>query len=252
MVMLVAVVAVMAVAVVVGPVAAVSSSASTSATEADGGGWRDRDLPAAERAALLVNNMTLGEKVEMLHGPRGPGVPGGPMPCCECKPGGASPATEPHCTAVDKSNTENATNCAAVEKNATAMTNSAACDAVGKSGKWCTYYSPQCAYTGNVLGNSRLRIPPLHMNDGPQGYRESVYPGTTTQFPSGLAMAASWDVAVLEAWGGAMGAEFYAKGANVQLGPGVCLARVPNDGRNFEYLSGGTQETSIFFYAVLF
>jgi hypothetical protein len=27
-------------------------------------------------------------------------------------------------------------------------------------------------------------------------------------------------------------------GANVQLGPGVCLARVPVNGRNFEYLSG--------------
>ena len=28
------------------------------------------------------------------------------------------------------------------------------------------------------------------------------------------------------------------QGANVQLGPGVCLARVPECGRNFEYLSG--------------
>ena len=27
-------------------------------------------------------------------------------------------------------------------------------------------------------------------------------------------------------------------GANVQLGPGLCLARVPRNGRNFEYLSG--------------
>ena len=42
----------------------------------------------------------------------------------------------------------------------------------------------------------------------------------------------------MESWGRAMGAEFFAKGANVQLGPGVCVARVPNDGRNFEYLSG--------------
>ena len=35
-----------------------------------------------------------------------------------------------------------------------------------------------------------------------------------------------------------MGEEFYGKGANVQLGPGVCVARVPTNGRNFEYLSG--------------
>ena len=39
-------------------------------------------------------------------------------------------------------------------------------------------------------------------------------------------------------WGTAMGKEFYGKGANVQLGPGVCIARVPRNGRNFEYLSG--------------
>ena len=35
-----------------------------------------------------------------------------------------------------------------------------------------------------------------------------------------------------------MGKEFYLKGANVQLGPGVCVARIPKNGRNFEYLSG--------------
>jgi beta-glucosidase len=95
-----------------------------------------------------------------------------------------------------------------------------------------------CAYTGNVVGNARLGIPPLHLNDGPQGFRENTHPGTTTQFPSGLAVAASWDVRTMESWGRAMGKEFFAKGANVQLGPGVCIARVPNDGRNFEYLSG--------------
>jgi beta-glucosidase len=35
-----------------------------------------------------------------------------------------------------------------------------------------------------------------------------------------------------------MGQEFFNKGANVQLGPGVNVARVPLNGRNFEYLSG--------------
>jgi hypothetical protein len=198
--------------------------------------WLDRELPAPVRAKLMLANMTLDEKIEMLHGPRGPGVPGGPMPCCECKPGGSSTeqVTKAHCVPVFP---DNATACAAVEKHGD-MSNSKACDDVGKSGKWCSFYSPKCAYTGNVLGNPRLKIPPMHMNDGPQGFRESVYPGTSTQFPSGLAVAASWDVDVMDAWGSAMGEEFFAKGANVQLGPGLCLARVPNNGRNFEYISG--------------
>ena len=40
------------------------------------------------------------------------------------------------------------------------------------------------------------------------------------------------------AWAQAMGKEFDGKGADVQLGPGVNVARVPLNGRNFEYISG--------------
>jgi hypothetical protein len=35
-----------------------------------------------------------------------------------------------------------------------------------------------------------------------------------------------------------MGKEFHDKGANVQFGPGVNIARLSNAGRSFEYLSG--------------
>jgi beta-glucosidase len=95
-----------------------------------------------------------------------------------------------------------------------------------------------CAYVGNIAANTRLQIPPVNMNDGPQGFRDNNHPDTSTAWPSGLTMAASWDRAALGEWGTGMGKEFYAKGANVQLGPGLCLARVPRNGRNFEYLSG--------------
>lgn len=98
--------------------------------------------------------------------------------------------------------------------------------------------SASCAYVGNINPIARLGIPPTNMNDGPQGFRDNVHPGTTTAWPSGLTMAATWDVAAMKEWGIGMGKEFYAKGANVQLGPGLCLARVPRNGRNFEYLSG--------------
>ena len=60
-------------------------------------------------------------------------------------------------------------------------------------------------------------------------------------------MAATWDVAAMKEWGIGMGKEFYAKGANVQLGPGLCLARVPRNGRNFEYLSGEDPKHFSFF-----
>jgi beta-glucosidase len=76
------------------------------------------------------------------------------------------------------------------------------------------------------------------MNDGPQGFRDNQHPQTTTAWPSGLTMAASWDPEALFEWGVGQGREFFEKGSNVQLGPAVCIARVPQNGRNFEYMSG--------------
>lgn len=79
------------------------------------------------------------------------------------------------------------------------------------------------------------------MHDGPQGFRvtETTTPvGSTTAWPSGLSVAASWDVDLMYRWHAAMASEFKAKGANIQLGPGIGIARVPNAGRNFEYLCG--------------
>ena len=66
--------------------------------------------------------------------------------------------------------------------------------------------------------NTRLNIPPINMNDGPQGFRDNRHPATTTAWPSGLTMAATWDPEAMLAWGDGMGREFYDKGANVQGG----------------------------------
>ena len=51
-------------------------------------------------------------------------------------------------------------------------------------------------------------------------------------------MAAAFDPELALEWGTAMGEEFWAKGTNIQEGPGVCIARVPRNGRTFEYISG--------------
>lgn len=98
------------------------------------------------------------------------------------------------------------------------------------------FHGANGGYIGNVAGIPRLGVPPIKMQDGPQGFRGD--PGTSTQFPCGLAIGATFDREVAHDWGKAMGKEFWHKGANVQLGPGLCLARVPRNGRNFEYLSG--------------
>ena len=76
-------------------------------------------------------------------------------------------------------------------------------------------------------------IPALHLHDGPQG----VANGNTqvTCWPSALTVVQTWDVEAMAAYGAGMGREQYLKGSNVMLGPGVNLARVPWNGRNFEY-----------------
>ena len=51
------------------------------------------------------------------------------------------------------------------------------------------------------------RIPPLNLNDGPQGYRS----GGTTCWPSAMTVGATFDVALALKWGQAMGKEFFDK-----------------------------------------
>ena len=59
-------------------------------------------------------------------------------------------------------------------------------------------------YVGQVIvANKSLGIPPIQMNDGPQGFRAIGHAGTSTAFPSGLTVGASWDAAAAAQWGAA-------------------------------------------------
>lgn len=76
----------------------------------------------------------------------------------------------------------------------------------------------------------RLGIPTLRMTDGPLGVRT----GRATAFPASIALAASWDTALVRRVGAALGRETKAKDKNVLLAPCVNIHRVPHGGRNFE------------------
>lgn len=102
--------------------------------------------------------------------------------------------------------------------------------------KLSLFHGSCSGYTGNVCGIPRLGIPQQKNNDGPQGFRGQS--GTSTSWPAALTVATSFDTELMREYGEGMGDEFYRKGANIQLGPGVCVARVPRNGRNFEYVSG--------------
>ncbi len=76
----------------------------------------------------------------------------------------------------------------------------------------------------------RLGIPSIRMSDGPLGVRW----GHATSFPSGIALASSWDTSLLREVGRAIGREVRGKGRNIILGPNVNIARNPLNGRTFE------------------
>lgn len=92
----------------------------------------------------------------------------------------------------------------------------------------------------------RLGIPSILMTDGPHGLRkqrqgsdhlgilESV---PATCFPSGSALACSFDRSLLKEIGHALGEECQAEHVSILLGPAVNSKRSPLCGRNFEYFS---------------
>jgi beta-glucosidase len=92
----------------------------------------------------------------------------------------------------------------------------------------------------------RLGIPAIKMADGPMGVRswagssaitnsaDNPVKVLTTSFPSGVAMAATWDTGLVQREGRAIGQEVKALGRDMILGPTVNINRVPLWGRNFE------------------
>ena len=86
---------------------------------------------------------------------------------------------------------------------------------------------------GHVAAIPRLCLPDLVLNDAGAGVGDGQV--NTTAFPVGIAQAASWDRSLQRRFGEALGWEAWHKGINVMLAPGVNIARVPMNGRNFEY-----------------
>jgi len=97
-----------------------------------------------------------------------------------------------------------------------------------------------------IGGIERLGIPAWSTSDGPHGVREEIMPhswdpaGWTTDsasyFPTGTALAATWNPELAYKFGEALGQEARARNKDVILGPGINIMRTPLCGRNFEYM----------------
>jgi len=91
---------------------------------------------------------------------------------------------------------------------------------------------------GYVPGIPRLGIPPQWETDAGVGVATqggAKEKRERTALPSGMAIAATWDLNVANAGGAMIGAEARSSGFNVILAGGVNLVREPRNGRNFEY-----------------
>ena len=102
------------------------------------------------------------------------------------------------------------------------------------------------AETFKTRGMPKHGIPQSWLSDGPHGLRkqagESDHLGLNpsvpaTCFPTASAVANSWDAALGEEIGAALGEEAAAQEVSVVLGPGLNMKRNPLCGRSFEYFS---------------
>ncbi len=91
---------------------------------------------------------------------------------------------------------------------------------------------PSKEYVGFVPANPRLSIPAIRLADGRAGVGNRAI--DVTLLPAPIAVAASWDTALIHQYGQVLGNEEWGKGTNVSLAPSIDVVRVPEWGRTFE------------------
>ena len=108
----------------------------------------------------------------------------------------------------------------------------------------CALLSGDTVFT--TRGYKNVGVPSITLSDGPNGVRKQagaadhlgLNPSVpATCFPTAATVACSWDPALGEKIGRAMGEEAAAQEVAVLLGPGLNTKRSPLCGRNFEYFS---------------
>lgn len=92
----------------------------------------------------------------------------------------------------------------------------------------------------------RLGVPQVKVSDGPHGLRKQKDEADASEmndsiiavcYPAGCASASSFDRALINQMGEAIGEACQAEGVSIILGPAVNIKRSPLCGRNFEYYS---------------
>src|SRR5207249_903689 len=87
-----------------------------------------------------------------------------------------------------------------------------------------------------IPGIPTLGIPLLNITNGPAGACNGGprHQGPATALPAPIALAATWDVALANQYGGIIGSEAKDLANGFVEGPDINIARVPQNGRTFE------------------
>src|ERR1035438_2748227 len=175
------------------------------------GPWSDATLSPDRRAELLLGQMTIDEKIAILHGGGGFGPAAAPAPGATVSNGGAGFASAVPRLGIPAIQMADA--------------------AVGVTrGAPRSPHSPPLPHAGSPAP------PPIQMADAavgvPRGASSSRY---STPLPNAVSAASTWDVKMACQYGALIGQELRDQGYSMSLGGGVNITREPRNGRNFEY-----------------
>ncbi|KQM94427.1 glycoside hydrolase [Sphingomonas sp. Leaf22] len=179
--------------------------------------YKDASQPVAARAEDLLRRMTLEEKVAQMIGvweKKGDIQDAkGNFSAAKASrvfPNGLGQITRPS----DKRGVTASNNAAGVAADAVNRTAQETADYINAAQRW-------------AVENTRLGIPMIMHEEALHGY---VARGATS-FPQSIALASSWDPALVERVFGVAAREMRARGANLALAPVVDVARDPRWGR---------------------
>ncbi|MGA2271524.1 MAG: glycoside hydrolase family 3 C-terminal domain-containing protein [Bryobacteraceae bacterium] len=166
------------------------------ANAAPAGPWMNKSLPPDERADLLIQQMTIDDKIQLLHGLGGGGFGSG-----RGAPAGA--ATPPTIEQLTQQLTATRSN----------------------GGAGFIPGIPRLGIPDLQMADAAVGVT--------RGSMRSRY---STPLPSTTSAASSWDPKLAYEYGALIGRELRDQGYNMSLGGGANITREPRNGRNFEYL----------------
>lgn len=197
----------------------------------------DRSLSADRRADLVIEQMTLDEKISLVHGAGGfgfgppPGAAGTPGPGGPNRGRAPGPGAGPPPGGAGAPGSGGPGGGAGVGPGSGAPAGGAFGPPPGGAA-----VSRSNGGAGFVPGIPRLGIPDLQMADSAVGVtRGAARSRYSTLLPSTVSEASSWDLKLAYDYGALIGRELRDQGYNVSLGGGVDLTREPRNGRTFEY-----------------